>query len=91
MRVQRMLCQLEMKTISDTSLGDDVKDRRSEAITNLLMSMTEVEGEKAEKLKSLVLKTRLAAIRNKDRALTCELFKVYSEGCLCEDPLSSDA
>ena len=91
MRVQRMLCQLEMKTISDTSLGDDVKDRRSEAITNLLMSMTDVEVEKVERLKSLVLKTRLAAIRNKDRALACELFKVYSEGCLCEDPLSSDA
>ena len=54
MRVQRMLCQLEMNTISDTSLCDEAKDRRSETITNLLMDTTEVEAEQVERVKSFV-------------------------------------
>ena len=74
MRVQRMLCQLKMKTISDASLCDEVKFTRSETITSLLMSMMEVKREEinllsVERSKSLVLKARLAALKKRDNDL----------------------
>ena len=95
MRVQRMLCQLEMKTMSDASLCDEAKFTRSERITILLISMMEVKREEInllliDRLKSLVLKAILAVLKKMDNDLACELFKVFSEGCLCEETLSSD-
>ena len=89
LRVQRMICQLDSMIISDANISYEVRDKRSAALTNLLVSLTEVEETNAEKIKSLILKARLTAIQDGDRSFGCQLFKIYCEGCLTDDPLAS--
>ena len=86
-----MRCQLDSMIISDATISDEARDQMSAALTNLLVSLTEVEAKNAEKIKALILKAGLTAIQDGERSFGCQLFKIYCEGCLTEDPLASSS
>lgn len=70
LRVRQMLCCLEKKIASEEGLSDELKDKRSRAITTLLVAIAKQGNDDIGELQSLIFEKRLAATRDGDRTFS---------------------